>query len=148
MAMGSTDMQTGIRFIKDWSDEEFPRLAIIVTDQQVRLVTEVFGGASEIHRMVEQLSQFQQQVTNAPCTLHFDKFYQEFAYGSMLITLEGRSENVMTLHVTIRSSSASPWQGQATLKLQTDNAALTTFIQSLTKLAGKGNHRALLACRA
>lgn len=138
-------MKTGIRFIKDWTDTEFPRLSIIITDAQVTLVTEVFGGPKEVGQMVTQLSAFRKDTAEkANCTLNFDKFYQEFSYGSLLMSLQSSMEQGVQMQVAIRSATNSSWSGHAAMQMKTKPGALDSFIQDLEDLCNTHSNIAFL----
>jgi hypothetical protein len=132
-------MKPGIRFTKEWSDEEMVELDIEICDGNSLFANRIYVGHRQLHGIVEELHAFKDQIHGGIFNLRFGEFGAEYASGALDARLQCRKQGKILVQISAQSAferfDEKEVASEAKLYLVSEAALLDRFIDALRAMS-------------
>jgi hypothetical protein len=141
-------MKPGIRFIREWADEDMVELRTEISDGRSLFVNRIYVGHQQLREAVAGLDAFKTHIYGGIFNLRFGEFGSEYASGAVDARLQFRKQGKILLRVSAQSGfdrfEEKELASEATLHLVSEPALLDEFIRALRALSKANSEQAEL----
>ena len=141
-------MKPGIRFAKEWADEDMVELRIEISDGISAFTNRIYVAHQLLRDVVEGLHTFKKQIYGGIFNLRFGEFGSEYASGALDARFQFRKQGKILVRVSAQSGferfEEKELASEATLYLVTEPVLLDEFVHALDALSEARSDRAEL----
>lgn len=143
-------MMRGIRFARQWIDEDMVELTIEIGDGSAVFSNQIYVGHKQLRDAVEGLHAFKDHVYGGIFNLRFGEFGPEYGSGAFDARLQFRQRGKIWLRVSAQSQferfDGKDFASEATLYLITETALFDQFVRDFRAMSvGDGEQAKLEA---
>ena len=132
-------MKPGIRFAKEWADEDMVELRIEISDGISAFTNRIYVAHQLLREVVQGLRTFKKQIYGGIFNLRFGEFGAEYASGALDARFQFRKQGKILVSISAQSEferfAEKEIASEAKLYLVTEPALFDEFVHALEALS-------------